>query len=952
MSASSNVRAGRAYVEITADSSKLQANLSKAQLALRNFGKTAQSVGRELLTLSAVAATPFALATKNFAAFDDTMRLVQGVTGSTGKAFEDLTEKAQALGRETSFTAQQAAEAMVSLGRMGFSSQEIQDAIGSVLDLSRATGTELAQAADIAANSMRIFGINAAEMTRVADILSATANGSAQTLVDLFEGLKVAGPQAVAAGESIEQTAAALGVLANVGIKGSLAGTALRKSFSQFASTDVRAYLADFGVSTVDATGNLRSMADVMRDLAGVMSQLSSSDKIAFAEEVFDLRGSLAGLSITADPAALDAFLSKLEDVDGVAAKTAKTMDEGLGGSFRLLSSAVEGSMNAAGEAISETLMPVVARVTRVINSLTEWIKTNQSTVTTIATLAAAAGALGAALLVLGTVSSAASRGIGMLKIAFSGVEKVVTLASTKIKAFVATTQTAGVATAMLKTKAVLLRAALSALKALGFTAVLAGVGYALFALVKRAGEAQRALNGMKTAMADARAEGDRQRAADQDRMRRLEQLAQKERLNASEMAEAERHAAALNERYGDLGITISKTAQSVDLATDAHGRMNEQMREAQALQLDAEILEMEANIARLQNAREDLDSFGTKLGYVWSFDFSGAGEDYLALGKELEAATVSLRRLQMLKEDLEESDEPILEETVESFSAVAEAAETAENKERKSLEERKKLFEEAEKADERLAEIEKQIRRDSMSALEQELEDVRDLTQEYLDLKDAKIQAEYMRHDTSPQRIEAWQMQKEQMMATEAQRLADIQNKYAKEFAKAVAELKAPLEDAAENATSRELQRGIEALEKSNPAKATRLLERMLARVQAAFESATTEYKAAIEAATQDGSISDDERDALDTLRDRFSALAGKRENLIDQLARAKDATKTEAEKNTAKSVGSFYAAALRGLGISSIERQVKAAEKTADNTRRTVTLLESLADKELAFL
>jgi hypothetical protein len=208
------------------------------------------------------------------------------------------------------------------------------------------------------------------------------------------------------------------------------------------------------------------------------------------------------------------------------------------------------------------------------------------------------------------------------------------------------------------------------------------------------------------------------------------------------------------------------------------------------------------------------------------------------------------------------------------------------------------------------------------------------------------------MRHDTSPQRIEAWQMQKEQMIAIEAQRLAKVQSEHAREFAKTVEELKAPLEDAAENATSRELQRGIEALEKSNPARATRLLERMLARVQSALEAATAEYKAAIAEATQDGAISDAERDALDAMRDRFSALAGKRESLIDQLARAKDSTKTEAEKNSAKSVGSFYAAALRGLGISSIERQVKAAEKTADNTRRTVTLLETLAEKELAFL
>ena len=258
MSANANIRAGRAYVEVTAETSKLKQNLNAAQSQLRDFGKACQGLGRDMMALGGALSLPFILAERSFAGFDDKMRLVQAVTSSTGDQFDQLTKTAQRLGRETSFTAQQVADAMIGLGRMGFNPSEIVSAIDNVLNLSRATGTDLAESADIAANSLRIFGLEAGKMSQVADVLTATANGSAQTLTDLFEGLKMAAPQAASCGESIEETCAALGVMANMGIKGSLAGTALRKAFVQFADTKVQAMLREVGVESVDASGNLR----------------------------------------------------------------------------------------------------------------------------------------------------------------------------------------------------------------------------------------------------------------------------------------------------------------------------------------------------------------------------------------------------------------------------------------------------------------------------------------------------------------------------------------------------------------------------------------------------------------------------------------------------------------------------------------------------------------------
>ena len=426
MSAAANIKAGRAYVEVTADSSKLRRSLGEAQAQLRSFSKSCTAMGREMLALGGAMSLPFALAERSFAGFDDRMRLVQAVTNSTGEAFESLTKTAQRLGRETSFTAQQVADAMVALGRMGFDRGEIEASISSVLNLSRATGTELAESADIAANSMRIFGLEASKMTQVSDVLTATANGSAQTLTDLFEGLKMAGPQAAAAGETLDELCAALGVMANMGVKGSLAGTALRKAYVQFADVKVQKTLREVGVEATDSSGNLRKMAEVMRDIAAATAKLPTAERLAFMKDVFDVRGMMSGMSLTKDTVELDAFLAKLKDVSGQADATARAMDAGIGGSFRLFRSAVEGAMNATGEALNSTIKPMVERITAVINSFTRWIEANRGLVASIAVTAGSIAALGAALLTIGTVSRVLSTGIGALSgvfSAFAGVQ-------------------------------------------------------------------------------------------------------------------------------------------------------------------------------------------------------------------------------------------------------------------------------------------------------------------------------------------------------------------------------------------------------------------------------------------------------------------------------------------------------------------------------------------------
>ena len=436
--ANRKIRAGMAYIEIALQKTALERGLKAAQARLKAFGNSCLSLGGRMLGIATAAATPFAMATRTFASFDDAMRTVKAVTGSTAEEFERLTDTAERLGRETSFTAKQVAEGMAALGRMGFKADEINAAIGDVLNLARATATELGSAAEIAANNMRVFGMQAAQTGAMADILATTANGSAQTLTDLAEGLKMAGPQAAAAGDSFINVAGALGILANMGIRGSLAGTALRNAYSQFAKIDIQKKLRAFNISTTDRSGNLRAIPEIMADIARAMNRMPTAQKLAFAEDIFDLRGSLAGLQLGGNIQQLEQFIQTLQNCGGAAANTAEDMDKGIGGAFRKISSAAEGVKIQVGRVIAEAIQPYVERMAAMLNKLAAWIKAHKEIVIGIVKVIAVTAAAGAALIALGVAFKAAAFTIGTVNTLFVIMKTVALAPIFAIKALVA----------------------------------------------------------------------------------------------------------------------------------------------------------------------------------------------------------------------------------------------------------------------------------------------------------------------------------------------------------------------------------------------------------------------------------------------------------------------------------------------------------------------------------
>ncbi|GAG06867.1 unnamed protein product, partial [marine sediment metagenome] len=264
---------------------KLMQGLKKAQAQLKAFGTTASTMGRSMVTTAALAAFPIAMATRTFRQFDDEMRFVKATTQATGAEFDMLTKKARDLGRTTSFTAQQVASGMAELGKAGFSSREIDKSIADVMNLARATRTDLPTAVQIATNALRVFKLEASQMGEVVDVLVTTANNSTTSLVELGESFQYSSSNMQLAGETVNSTAKALGALAIMGLKGSMAGTALNQVINQLADRDVISKLESMGVAVGElnaVTGqmDMRPVGDILVDIGKAMAGMGEIEKL------------------------------------------------------------------------------------------------------------------------------------------------------------------------------------------------------------------------------------------------------------------------------------------------------------------------------------------------------------------------------------------------------------------------------------------------------------------------------------------------------------------------------------------------------------------------------------------------------------------------------------------------------------------------------------------------
>lgn len=407
-----DIRAGRAFVELFMKNNLFLRGLRDAKRQLDQFGKDMQALGVRMAGVGIGVGVPLFSATKRFADFDDAMRAVGAVSRSTDEELARMTEVAKRLGATTSFTAVQVASLMTELGRAGFSADQVNDMTGAVLNLSRATGTDATLASGIMAASIRQFGLAATDASRVADALTTAANMSFNTVEQLGEALSYAGPVAADFNMSLEDTLAIFGGLGNVGIQASNAGTAVRRLLTMTAA-DAAKMQKIFGVSFKDAAGNARPLVDVLEEVNAATASLGTAERAAKFNEAFGLLGITAASAIGKSVGSIRELRAALVGAAGAADATAKKMDAGLGGSFRILLSAVEGVAIGIGEALAPAVKDVADTMTGAAGIALDYVRRHQDVAVTVAKVATAAVLAGGGLIGLGLTFQFGATAIG-----------------------------------------------------------------------------------------------------------------------------------------------------------------------------------------------------------------------------------------------------------------------------------------------------------------------------------------------------------------------------------------------------------------------------------------------------------------------------------------------------------------------------------------------------------
>ena len=277
--------------------------------------------------------------------FESGMSAVQALTSATDSEFLILKQTAKDLGASTSFSASEAAEGMQYLAMAGWETSQIVEAMPGLLNLAAAGATDLGTAADIVSDVMTAMGMGASEAGRAADVFAATATRSNTTIEGLGNTLKYAAPIAYSFGMSLEDVAAAAALMGNAGIKGEMAGTALRASLLRMSSptTEMTKAMKTLGISFSDSSGKMKNMSSIIRMLESSFSGLSESEKLSYAQDLFGTEAASAWLGIINQGAdAYDEMANSLYNCAGAAEQMANTRLDNLAGDMQLLSSAAE----------------------------------------------------------------------------------------------------------------------------------------------------------------------------------------------------------------------------------------------------------------------------------------------------------------------------------------------------------------------------------------------------------------------------------------------------------------------------------------------------------------------------------------------------------------------------------------------------------------------------------
>lgn len=408
--------------------------LSKIDVAgkkMETVGNSIAGAGKKMMGVTTVIGGVGVAAVKTAADFDSAMSQVAAVSGATGKDFDALRNKAREMGAKTKFSATEAAEAMNYMAMAGWKTEDMLDGIEGVMNLAAASGEDLATTSDIVTDALTAFGLSAKDSGHFADILAATSSNANTNVSMMGETFKYCAPIAGALGFSAEDTAEAIGLMANAGIKSSQAGTALRTIMNNLAG-DVKISgkaIGDVTIATTNADGSMRDLSDILADCRSAFGNLTESEKAQAAESLVGKNAMSGFLALmNAGQGDIDKLSSAIDNCDGSAEKMAMTMQDNLAGQLTILKSQLQELAISFGDILMPAIRSIVSKLQGFVDKLNGMDEGTKRTIVTIALLVASIGPL---LVIIGTAISKIgvamqgfvklANGISKLKIAIQG---------------------------------------------------------------------------------------------------------------------------------------------------------------------------------------------------------------------------------------------------------------------------------------------------------------------------------------------------------------------------------------------------------------------------------------------------------------------------------------------------------------------------------------------------
>ena len=353
---------------LTANIKPFRTGLNKAERAMDRMGRKMQQTGKNLsMKLTAPIAALGAMSFNVFKGFEAEMAKVKAVSGATAEEFKMLSDNAKELGRSTVFSAREVAGLQTEFAKLGFTAKQIEGVTEATLNLAQASGSDLARAAEVAGATLRGFGFDVSETGRVTDVMAKSFSTSSMDMESFAEGMKMVAPIAKSAGMSLEETTAMMSLLANAGVKGSMAGTQLRRIISELATT---------GKPTTEA----------IRDLAASgLTLVDAKDEVGRAAQ-----GALTILAEGVDQ--IDPLTKSFEESAGAAKSMADVMNLTAEGATKALGSAVEGVAIEFGALIAVALVPLINKLTSLAAFINELSPAMKKFIAIVAGIAAVAG--------------------------------------------------------------------------------------------------------------------------------------------------------------------------------------------------------------------------------------------------------------------------------------------------------------------------------------------------------------------------------------------------------------------------------------------------------------------------------------------------------------------------------------------------------------------------------